>query len=1042
MARMTRGVAAGAASLMKAVLGLALTAAMLGLAGAGVLAWRLAQGPLDVTGLVEAAQRWRGGAAPPVTAERATIAWSGFTDGAASALELRLHGLHLAGAAGARSGASVARADVTLVALPLLTGTVEPRRIVLDEVVLNLLRDRDGSVRLDLETGDPSAGGSDILAELRRSPGSPDSDPSLSALQQLVVSRARITLLDRSSGTTIEGEIADLDLRRRGTAVTGAADGRLTLGGAALAMRLNAELDADGGTHWEASLLPLSTRPIETDRLDPALAAFGTLDATLEAHGTLDLSPALRPQRGALRLALGAGTLAVPNSQPLVFDRVSAHAAASWVDGSWTPASVRLEPVEAVVVGRSGRRTAARMTGEAVRADGRWTVQTALGFDQAEFTDLPSIWPAAWGGHVRPWLTENVTAGLAHDAAFTATLEAPAADLSQLQVTAAGGTMAADAVVIHWLRPVPPIERAQALLTVTGPDDLVITIPRGQQGPLTLTDGVLRFTGLSHKDQYLALTATASGSVPDLLKLLREPRLRLLDAHPLPITGSAGRVTGSLAVNVPMFDHLTFDQVTLGSKGRLTGLRLNGLVAGRDLTNGTIAYAVTQDGLTASGTATVAGVAGRADVGMDFRTGPPEEVTQQARLVGRIGPAELAAQGIDATGVLAGAALVDVTYREQRNGQAEVAVQADLAPAELSLAGWHKAAGAPAQAAATVSLLHGTVAGVPQLTASGPDLAIVASAEMLDGAPRVLRVPTVVLGPTRLSGEVVFPAEPGEALRVRATGPVLDLADQLKQVGGPGGSGGMGTRSVVADVRFGRVMLGEGRALTELAAHLELANGQIRALQATTTGVEQLRASVTPVPGGRRLIVQAADTGSLLRGLNLTNTIGGGALAVDASFDDRTADPALSGQLRLQQFSVHDEVVLGKLLQAATLYGVVDALRGRGVYFAEAQLPFTYGGKVLRLGPSRMSSPSLGITAKGSIDLGRHVLDLTGTVVPAYVLNAALGRLPLIGPLFSAERDGGLLAAGFTVTGPLGNPGVNVNPLSLLTPGALRNLFN
>ena len=53
----------------------------------------------------------------------------------------------------------------------------------------------------------------------------------------------------------------------------------------------------------------------------------------------------------------------------------------------------------------------------------------------------------------------------------------------------------------------------------------------------------------------------------------------------------------------------------------------------------------------------------------------------------------------------------------------------------------------------------------------------------------------------------------------------------------------------------------------------------------------------------------------------------------------------------------------------------------------------------------------------------------------------ALGRIPVIGGLFSAERGGGLVAVNYGYRGPLANPTVAVNPLSALTPGFLRGLF-
>jgi hypothetical protein len=50
--------------------------------------------------------------------------------------------------------------------------------------------------------------------------------------------------------------------------------------------------------------------------------------------------------------------------------------------------------------------------------------------------------------------------------------------------------------------------------------------------------------------------------------------------------------------------------------------------------------------------------------------------------------------------------------------------------------------------------------------------------------------------------------------------------------------------------------------------------------------------------------------------------------------------------------------------------------------------------------------------------------------------------VPVIGDLLVGEKGSGLLAANFTVSGSLDKPKFQVNPISLLTPGALRRLFD
>ena len=87
------------------------------------------------------------------------------------------------------------------------------------------------------------------------------------------------------------------------------------------------------------------------------------------------------------------------------------------------------------------------------------------------------------------------------------------------------------------------------------------------------------------------------------------------------------------------------------------------------------------------------------------------------------------------------------------------------------------------------------------------------------------------------------------------------------------------------------------------------------------------------------------------------------------------------------------------------------------------------------------SCRSLGLTAQGDLDLRRRAANVTGTIVPAYFFNQLLGKIPLLGKLFSPETGGGVFAARYSVRGPLKDPKVGINPLSALTPGFLRGVF-
>jgi hypothetical protein len=189
------------------------------------------------------------------------------------------------------------------------------------------------------------------------------------------------------------------------------------------------------------------------------------------------------------------------------------------------------------------------------------------------------------------------------------------------------------------------------------------------------------------------------------------------------------------------------------------------------------------------------------------------------------------------------------------------------------------------------------------------------------------------------------------------------------------------------------------------------------------------------------LAMDVEDVGSFLRGLDITQEIQGGTMTIAGTFDDTNVDHPLSGTLNLDDFRVIHAPALGKLLQAVTLYGLVEALSGPGLGFSRLTAPFQLDDRALVVTDARAFSASLGLTAHGRIDRNTDRLDLDGTLVPAYLFNSILGRIPLIGGLFSAEKGGGLIAMSYALHGPMDNPSVSVNPLSALTPGFLRKLF-
>ena len=1038
--------------------GLVLLLALLGVGGFAALAWRLSAGPLDVAWLARRIEGQINQDSPTrLQIGHAAVRWLGFQQGAGRGLELQLRDIKVVNTSGA-PGAELAEADISVSLRRLLALQAAPRNVELTGLRLRVLRGATGEVTLDLgglmgAEGDggvaPDAQAGQTLTrtiiELRRPAGGDHSAESaldvLAQMRRLTLRNAVIEVVDRQLDTTAQVTVASLELERQdGGGVRGAAEGRVALGSAVAALHLQADLAAAGGTRMQVTMAPVAMEALAQS--SPALAPLAAMDAMLQGTASLELSPALRPRSAELRATTASGRLRLRGAE-VPFQSLSLEATAGWEDRNLRPQRVGIQRAQAVLPSPRGAwSTTVGASGQAARVDGKVRGAFEVTVDHLALADLPGMWPAAWAGHARPWITENLTAGTARDGVLRVSIEAME-DFSAPKLTGATGSLLGEDVTIHWLRPVPPVDRAQAVVTVVNPDVIEIAVPTGRQGAMTLRDGTIRIWGMSVKDQFMALSADVAGPVADAVTLLRHPRLRLLDRKPISFRNPGGTLTGKLSVDLPLEHHLEFEQVKIRAQGHLAAFRAGALVAGRDLDRGEIDFDANTDALKASGSAAIAGIPASVSLDMDFRGGPPAQVVQRAAASGRASARQLAGLGLDPGGLMpSGQAAFEVAYSQRRDGQGELRVKADLREAGLAVAGWQKAPGQPADAAVRLVLRNDKLVGIEDMQARGPGLQMQGRVELVGDRPLILQLDRLVLGATQAAGEVRFPERRGEPIRANLSGPVLDLSAQFsRKTSSPSSAAAERDPPWVADVRFDKVLMADQHGISSVTAHAEHDGRRLRSLRAESAGPERVRLDITPQGSGRQISLQAADAGTLLRSLDVTQSMQGGKLTLQARYDDAQASPPLTGTAELTDFNLRDAPSVGKLLQALTVYGVFDAMQGAGLQFSELVLPFRYAGDVLELLEARAYSASLGLTGQGRIDLARRQIDMTGTVVPAYVLNSMLGRIPVIGRLFSPEKGGGLVAMNYTIRGALADPAVTVNPLSALTPGFLRGLF-
>jgi AsmA-like C-terminal region len=182
------------------------------------------------------------------------------------------------------------------------------------------------------------------------------------------------------------------------------------------------------------------------------------------------------------------------------------------------------------------------------------------------------------------------------------------------------------------------------------------------------------------------------------------------------------------------------------------------------------------------------------------------------------------------------------------------------------------------------------------------------------------------------------------------------------------------------------------------------------------------------------IYLETDDAGAFFRFTDTYSKVVGGQLQL--AMDPPTVEPsAREGLINVRDFSVKGEVALDRLAASGQ-----PGAQNSGVSFSRLRAEFTRQNGQLTIREGVLKGPLIGGTIKGSIDSANQVR-MSGTFVPMYGLNNMFGQVPILGIFMGGGSNEGLIGVTYEVVGTLGQPVLNVNPISALAPGMLRKIF-
>ena len=1030
---------------------------MLALVLAAWTAHRLSEGPLSLSGLTpyieQALSRPENGFS--VKVGDTILSWNRTTH----ALDIRAIDVHMIAQDG-RPLATFPQMSVTLSGTALLRGKLVPRAIRLDHPVLHLVRDESGSLSLgiggsDTDTDTNSGNSSDVAEAGFDALLSPPGKETLAGqLQRIQITGGVVIIDDHLRGISWKAPNSDLTFRRdeRGIALHAKLD--LDLEGKP------GHLDADGvfaraDRVLDVTLAAGGINPASLAKLAPQLDFLAAMQVPI--GGTVSIRYGLGQGITALQadVMAGAGLFDLTPTAGFSLPVKSVH-----VRAGYQGEKVKLDELR---VDLGGPIFTATGGAEGVGGDMKLALQAQI--DGIALDALANFWPKSLAPHPRDWVTRNLTHGQIH--AITATLQGhvPAGhSFDDLALDSLNGTMALEDATVRYMPEMPVVQHVAAAVAFDA-DAFNIALSGGSAANLGVPEGKVILSGLSKTDQNADISVKIGGSLADILRFIDNPPLGYTKKIGLDPASVKGDGLVDLSLRFPLIDNISLDQLKIKVEADTKGAFLPKVVQELDLSDADLHLTVDNNGLDASGPVQIDHRPGQLKWRENFTHDAPfrsrYQVSGQLSDEGRrlAGLGSVPFQPPYLTGVLP----VSITAIVQDGGRFDIAAKADLGGAVLAMPGLNflKAAGVVAEASAEVQLVEGKLARVPRFHVGGKGLDVSGEVSFDKGEVKRVTLTNATFARSRMSGSIAFGADgrmtvtaegssfdAREILQGRPSDPATDKAPTEPKPPQPPRQHPNPRPEVTPLVihgNFDRIWLSDEGWISNGAADLVRDHYDWRIIH--VTGEVGDHAPVTldlePIdPGHSSFAILSPDAGAVLRATDVYDNVVGGALSVTGTFDDRDPARPLTGKAEMKEFQLAKAPILARLLTVAGLTGIGDLLSGQGIHFSILDMPFTYTDGILEVKDGHASGSALGITAKGWLDLDNSKLGLEGTVVPAYAINSVLGELPLVGGIFSAEKGGGLLAINYQMKGAMGDPSFTVNPLSALTPGFMRGLFN
>ncbi len=672
-------------------------------------------------------------------------------------------------------------------------------------------------------------------------------------------------------------------------------------------------------------------------------------------------------------------------------------------------------------------------------------IKADLTLHDAPGDKVPVLWPLALSPQTREWVTQSISNGKIEKA--TLALDIKKGDLAKpvLPKEAVEANIDVENLSILYLPEHPPVSHVKGTIHIDGIGLLADIASADYLEKTKLSDGRVIIDDLNADNPYINVELHADAPARDIVHFLGLPRLKHAEHLGLRENEVKGTVKGEARVGFNFFapkGKKAEDVISYDVKAVVAGISQKDFLHKFDIVGASGSINVDNSGIEFSGLGEVNGATINKST-VKYLFTPEKGIDTVLDINATCAIENLKRFGYPDLPFMKGAIGVNASVRlGDKAEQVEATLNLDAADINLADIGWQKPSGEGAVLEIATDKKDGAL-NITSFNLSGKKISAKGSAALSQdfSSLAALNIGKFSLGDNDIEKLRYEKNEKGTQLDITAD--TLDLSAYMAK--DDDGFSFKNFPAIQLNADIGKLILGKDRELSSLKGSLFCDSNICQ--RANFTGYSDSKKAFSfkienNSKRQRKLQVTADDAGSFLHASGVLDGMNGGTLTLNGNYRDDESGSTLKGTLDISEHTIKDAPLLGKILSLASLTGFIDALAGNGIRFKQLNMPFTLHNDVVTIEKGKTFGSAIGMTVDGTITFPEKTLDLEGTVVPAYTLNNVLGNVPILGDMLVGGEGQGVFAARYSVKGTEQNAKVGVNPLSILTPGFLRGLFD